>query len=257
MKYINYLFRGRAGQIQDVIIDSLGIMLGIAVTCFIIKIIESIKERRKMKAKKIYLCIKRLMDFILSLIAIILLMPIFLIIAIIIKLESKGTVFFKQKRVGKNKKYFNIYKFRTMRSDTPKDMPTHMLKNADSYITKFGGFMRKTSIDELPQIINILKGDMSIIGPRPALWNQDDLVAERDKYHANDILPGLTGWAQVNGRDELEIPVKAKLDGEYVEKMSFIFDTKIFFKTIINVFRHEGIVEGEQEKKEKNESESK
>ena len=151
---------------------------------------------------------------------------------------------FKQKRVGKNKKYFMIYKFRTMRTDTPKDTPTHLLKNADTYITRFGKIMRKTSIDELPQIMNILKGEMSIIGPRPALWNQEDLIAERDKYGANDITPGLTGWAQVNGRDELEIPVKAKLDGEYAQKMSFAFDIKIFFKTIINVFKREGIVEG-------------
>ena len=176
-------------------------------------------------------------------------MPFFIIFGIIIKAESKGPVFFKQKKVGKNKKFFYIYKFRSMRTDTPKDMPTHMLKNAGNYITKFGGFMRKTSIDELPQIINILKGEMSIIGPRPALWNQEDLIAERDKYHANDVLPGLTGWAQINGRDELPIPVKAKLDGEYVKKMSLWFDIKIFFKTIINVFKHEGIVEGVQDTK--------
>ena len=247
MNYINYLFHGRAGQIQDVIIDSLGIMIGVVVADLIIKII---KGKVKMKEKKMYLAIKRVIDFFLSWVAIILLSPLFLIIAIIIKIESKGTVFFKQKRIGKNKKYFNIYKFRTMRSDTRKDIPTHMLKNAESHITKFGGFMRKTSIDELPQIINILKGEMSIIGPRPALWNQEDLIAERDKYHANDIVPGLTGWAQVNGRDELPIPVKAKLDGEYIEKMSLIFDVKIFFKTIINVFKHEGIVEGEQTDKE-------
>ena len=143
-----------------------------------------------------------------------------------------------------------IYKFRTMRNDTPKDMPTHMLNNAESYITKFGGIMRKTSIDELPQIINILKGDMSIIGPRPALWNQDDLIEERDKYNANSIRPGLTGLAQISGRDELEIPVKAKFDGEYIEKMSLWFDIKIFFKTILKVFKHDGVVEGKQEEKE-------
>lgn len=202
--------------------------------------------------KKAYIILKTIIDKILSLIALIILLPFFIIFAIIIKLESKGPIFFKQKRVGKNKKLFYIYKFRSMRSDTPKDMPTHMLNNAESYITKFGGFMRKTSIDELPQIINILKGDMSIVGPRPALWNQDDLIAERDKYHANDVLPGLTGWAQINGRDELPIPVKAKFDGEYVEKMSFAFDVKIFFKTIGNVFKHEGIVEGNQEIKEGN-----
>lgn len=195
-----------------------------------------------------YTIIKRGIDFILSLIALIILFPILIIFAIIIKIESKGPIFFKQKRVGKDKKHFMIYKFRTMRTDTPKDMPTHMLKDADSYITKFGKIMRKTSIDELPQIINILKGEMSIIGPRPALWNQEDLIRERDKYGANDVLPGLTGWAQVNGRDELEIPVKAKFDGEYVEKMSLIFDVKIFFRTIIKVFKHEGVVEGKQEK---------
>lgn len=199
----------------------------------------------------IYMFIKRGIDILLSLMGIIVLLPFMIIFAIIIKCESKGPILFKQRRVGKNKKEFTIYKFRTMRSDTPKDMPTHMLKNAESYITKFGGFMRKTSIDELPQIFNILKGDMSIIGPRPALYNQTDLIAERDKYHANDVRPGLTGWAQVNGRDELEIPVKAKFDGEYIEKISFMFDVKVFFKTIINVFKSEGVVEGEQKKEEK------
>ena len=197
---------------------------------------------------KKYIIIKNVLDFILSLLALIVLFPFFCIFAIIIKLESKGPVFFKQKRIGKDKKNFYIYKFRTMRTDTPKDMPTHMLKNADSYITKSGKIFRKTSIDELPQIINILKGQMSIIGPRPALWNQYDLIKERDKYNANSIRPGLTGWAQVNGRDELEIPIKAKFDGEYVEKMSFLFDTKIFLKTIIKVFKHDGVVEGEKEK---------
>lgn len=194
-----------------------------------------------------YKNLKRIIDFIVALIALIILLPFLIVFAIIIKLESKGPIFFKQKRVGKNKKYFMIYKFRTMRTDTPKDMPTHMLKNAESYITRFGKIMRKTSIDELPQIINILKGEMSIVGPRPALWNQDDLIEERDKYGANDVLPGLTGWAQVNGRDELEIPVKAKFDGEYVDKMSLIFDMKIFFKTIVKVFKHDGVVEGKQE----------
>ena len=199
-----------------------------------------------MKKKRIYFAIKRILDVILSIIVLIILCPFLIIFSIIIKVESEGPILFKQKRVGKNKKIFTIYKFRTMRTDTPKDMPTHMLKNAESYITKFGNIMRKTSIDELPQLFNIVKGDMSIIGPRPALWNQDDLIKERDKYHANDIRPGLTGWAQVNGRDELEIPVKAKYDGEYIEKVSLWFDIKIFFKTIINVFKHEGIVEGMQ-----------
>lgn len=199
---------------------------------------------------KKYIILKNMLDFILSLIALIILFPFFCIFAIIIKLESKGPVFFKQKRIGKNKKEFYIYKFRTMRTDTPKDMPTHMLKDAESYITKSGKIFRKTSIDELPQIINILKGQMSVIGPRPALWNQEDLIKERDKYGANSIRPGLTGWAQVNGRDELEIPIKAKYDGEYLEKMSFLFDIKIFLKTIIKVFKHDGVVEGKQAEKE-------
>ena len=197
---------------------------------------------------KKYIIIKNILDFILSLLALIILLPFFFIFAIIIKLESKGPIFFKQKRIGKDKKEFYIYKFRTMRTDTPKDMPTHLLKDAESYITKSGKIFRKTSIDELPQIINILKGQMSIIGPRPALWNQYDLIKERDKYNANSIRPGLTGWAQVNGRDELEIPIKAKFDGEYVEKMSLLFDTKIFLKTIIKVFKHDGVVEGKKEK---------
>ena len=188
--------------------------------------------------------LKRVLDFILSLVGLILLLPVLLIIALIIKLTSPGPVFFKQKRVGKNKTYFNILKFRTMRTDTPKDTPTHLLANPDQYITPIGKVLRKTSLDELPQIINILKGDMSIIGPRPALWNQYDLIEERDRYGANDILPGLTGWAQINGRDELEINVKARLDGEYVERMSFLFDCKCFFGTITSVLKHEGVVEG-------------
>jgi len=191
--------------------------------------------------------VKRVIDFTLSLIAMIIFLPVFLIIAILIKLDSKGPVLFKQKRVGKNKKYFYILKFRTMRIDTPEDMPTHMLKNPEMFITRVGKFLRKTSLDELPQIINILKGEMSIIGPRPALWNQYDLIEERDKYGANDIYPGLTGWAQINGRDELPIDIKAKYDGEYVEKMSFLFDVKIFFKTIFNVLRSEGVKEGASE----------
>ena len=188
--------------------------------------------------------LKRVIDFILSLIGLIVLSPVFIILCIWIKLDSKGPIFFRQKRVGKNKKHFNILKFRTMYIDTPKDMPTHMLSNPDQYITKAGKFLRKTSLDELPQIINILKGEMAIIGPRPALWNQDDLIAQRDKYGANDIKPGLTGWAQINGRDELEIDVKASLDGYYVEHMSFLFDMKCFFGTITSVLKHEGVVEG-------------
>ncbi|MGO4940657.1 sugar transferase [Fundicoccus sp. Sow4_D5] len=191
-----------------------------------------------------YITIKRVIDFTLSLLALIVLSPIFLILAVWIKLDSKGPVFFRQKRVGKDKEFFQIYKFRTMRTDTPSDMPTHLLTDPDAFITKSGKFLRKTSLDELPQIINILKGEMAIIGPRPALWNQDDLVAERDKYGANDVLPGLSGWAQINGRDELPIPIKAKLDGDYVERMSLAFDVKCFIGTITSVLRSDGVVEG-------------
>lgn len=202
-------------------------------------------EQSLREGKQVYKhFLKRVIDFILSLIGLIVLSPVFIILCVWIKLDSKGPIFFRQKRVGKNKKYFNILKFRTMYIDTPKDMPTHMLSNPDQYITKAGKFLRKTSLDELPQIINILKGEMAIIGPRPALWNQDDLIAERDKYGANDIKPGLTGWAQINGRDELEIDVKAALDGEYVRRMSFPFDVKCFFGTITSVLKHEGVVEG-------------
>lgn len=188
--------------------------------------------------------IKRIIDFILSLCGLIILSPVFIILCIWIKLDSKGPILFKQKRIGINKSNFNIYKFRTMYIDTPKDMPTHMLANPDQFITRAGKFLRKTSLDELPQIINILKGEMSIIGPRPALWNQDDLIAERDKYQANNVKPGLTGWAQINGRDELEIPIKARLDGEYVKRISFLFDLKCFFGTITSVLRSDGVVEG-------------
>jgi len=188
--------------------------------------------------------IKRLIDIVVSGIGLIILSPFFLALIIAIKLDSKGPVLFKQKRVGINKTHFNILKFRTMRIDTPKDIPTHLLKNPDQYITKAGKFLRKTSLDELPQIINIFKGEMSIIGPRPALWNQYDLIAERDKYSANDVLPGLTGWAQIKGRDELPIDVKAKLDGVYLEKMSFLFDIKCFLGTIVSVLKHDGVVEG-------------
>ncbi len=196
---------------------------------------------------KIYPIIKRFIGFILSLIAIVILWPIFLVIAIVIKINSKGPVFFKQKRVGKNKTYFYILKFRTMRADTPKDMPTHMLQNPETFITEPGKFLRKTSLDELPQIINILKGEMSIVGPRPALWNQYDLIEKRDRYGANDVYPGLTGWAQINGRDELPIDIKADYDREYVEKMSFLFDMKIFFKTIFSVLKSKGVKEGTEE----------
>ncbi|MFP3920043.1 sugar transferase, partial [Lysinibacillus telephonicus] len=180
----------------------------------------------------------------LSFIGIILLSPIFLILCIAIKLETRGPIFFKQKRIGINKTYFNILKFRTMKIDTPKDTPTHLLENPEQYITKVGRFLRRTSLDELPQIWNIFVGQMSIIGPRPALWNQIDLIAERDKYKANDILPGLTGWAQINGRDELPIKVKAQLDGEYVEKISLWMDVKCFFLTIVKVLKRDGVYEG-------------
>ena len=187
---------------------------------------------------------KRLVDIVLSFVGIVVLSLPILIIILAIKLDSKGPVFFKQKRIGIHKTHFNILKFRTMRTDTPHDMPTHMLSNPDMWITRVGRFLRKTSLDELPQLFNILVGDMSVIGPRPALWNQYDLIAERDKYGANDVRPGLTGWAQINGRDELEIDVKAKLDGEYVEKMSFVFDVKCFFGTITSVLKSDGVVEG-------------
>ncbi|MBQ1687656.1 MAG: sugar transferase [Lachnospiraceae bacterium] len=191
-----------------------------------------------------YCYLKRAIDFVLALVGCIVLSPFFLLLFLLIKLDSKGPIFFKQKRVGKGKSHFMILKFRTMKVDTPKDCPTHLLENPDQYITRMGKFMRKTSLDELPQIYNILVGQMSIIGPRPALWNQFDLIAERDKYGANDVMPGLTGWAQINGRDELPIDVKAKLDGEYVEKMSFLFDCKCFLKTITSVLKHDGVVEG-------------
>lgn len=187
---------------------------------------------------------KRFFDIVLSLLAIVLLSWLFIIISFAIVIDDPGPVLFTQKRVGKNKKLFKILKFRSMKMNTPHDTPTHMLKNPDQYITRVGKFLRKTSLDELPQIFNILVGQMSIIGPRPALWNQDDLVAERDKYGANDVRPGLSGWAQINGRDELEIQVKARLDGEYVEKMSFAMDWKCFWKTIISALKREGVVEG-------------
>ena len=188
--------------------------------------------------------IKRLLDIVLSLCGIVALLLPMAIIAFAIKIDSKGPVFFKQKRVGRNKEHFEILKFRTMLTETPKDVPTHELADSKKWITKVGKILRKTSLDELPQLFNIFKGEMSIIGPRPALWNQFDLIEERDKYSANDVRPGLTGLAQISGRDELEIPVKARLDGEYVEKMSLIFDIKCFIKTIGSVIRSDGFVEG-------------
>ena len=187
---------------------------------------------------------KRLLDFVLSLAACIVLAPVMLAIAVWIKLDSPGPVFFRQRRVGAHKTHFNILKFRTMRGDTPHDVPTHLLKNADSYITKSGAFLRKTSLDELPQIYNILLGQMAIIGPRPALYNQYDLIEARDKVHANDVRPGLTGLAQVNGRDELPIDVKARYDGEYAANITFLGDLKIFFGTFGYVFHRKGVVEG-------------
>ncbi len=202
------------------------------------------------------LFLKRTIDIVLSGIGIVVLAIPMLAVALVIKIDDPGPVFFKQKRVGIHKNYFNLYKFRSMKMSTPKDCPTHLLDNPEQYITKIGKFLRKSSFDEFPQLFNILKGEMSIIGPRPALWNQDDLIAERDKYGVNDIKPGLTGWAQINGRDELEIPVKAKLDGEYAEKMSFGFDCKCFFGTIVSVLKHDGVVEGGTGEMKKQEAES-
>lgn len=214
---------------------------------------------------------KRFFDLILSGVGIVVLAPVWIILAVAIKIDDPGPVFFKQKRIAQNKKgqiqYFYILKYRSMKTSTPKDTPTHLLSNPDQYITKVGKILRKTSLDELPQIFNIFGGSMSVIGPRPALWNQDDLYAEREKYCANDVKPGLTGWAQVNGRDELEIEVKAKLDGKYVEKLNsdfftaIAFDIKCFAKTILSVLKSDGVVEGgtgemkkEADKKEEKET---
>lgn len=192
----------------------------------------------------VYIKIKRLIDIILSTLGLIILSPVFSVLIIAIKLDSPGPVLFKQKRVGIYKSYFNILKFRTMRIDTPSDMPTHLLENPDQWITKVGKFMRKTSLDELPQIWNIFIGEMSIIGPRPALWNQYDLIAERDKYGANDVPVGLSGWAQINGRDEIPIEEKAKLDGDYVRRRSLWFDAICFLGTVSSVLRRKGVIEG-------------
>lgn len=191
-----------------------------------------------------YKGVKEIIDKILAFIGLVLLSPLFLILIVAIKLDSKGPIFFKQKRVGKDTTYFSILKFRTMRIDTPHDMPTHMLKNPEQYITRVGKFLRKTSLDELPQIINILKGEMAIVGPRPALWNQFDLIRERDSYGANDVKPGLTGWAQINGRDTIKIEDKARFDGDYVKRMSFAFDIKCLFSTVAVVLRRKDVVEG-------------
>nr|APZ78885.1 Initial sugar transferase(Glycosyl-1-phosphate transferase) [Streptococcus suis] len=204
---------------------------------------ELIRIKLKMEMKMYPIC-KRILAIIISGSAIVILSPILLLIALAIKLDSRGPVLFKQKRVGKNKKHFMIYKFRSMYVDAPSDMPTHLLKDPTAMITKVGAFLRKTSLDELPQLFNIFKGEMAIVGPRPALWNQYDLIEERDKYRANDIRPGLTGWAQINGRDELEIDEKSKLDGYYVENMGLLLDIKCFFGTFISVAKSEGVVEG-------------
>ena len=188
--------------------------------------------------------VKRLLDIVLSLTGLIVSAIPMAVITLIIKREDPGPAVFKQKRFGIHKSFFTLYKFRSMKLSTPHDVPTHQLEDPEQYLLKSGKFIRKYSLDELPQLLNIFKGDMSVIGPRPALWNQDDLIEERDKYGANDVKPGLTGWAQINGRDELEIPVKAKLDGEYAQKLSFLFDCRCFFGTFLKVLRHEGVVEG-------------
>lgn len=187
---------------------------------------------------------KRLLDILLSGFGIVVLLPVYVLIALAIVIDDPGPLLFRQKRVGLHKTYFMIAKFRSMKVSTPKDVPTHLLHNPEQYITRMGKFLRKTSLDELPQIFQIFTGKMSVIGPRPALWNQYDLIALRDQYGANDVRPGLTGWAQINGRDELEIDVKARLDGEYVRNLSFLFDCKCFFGTILSVLRHDGVVEG-------------
>ena len=188
--------------------------------------------------------VKRLLDIILSLTGLIVTAIPMAVITLVIKREDPGPAVFKQKRFGIHKSFFTLYKFRSMKLSTPHDVPTHQLEDPEQYLLKSGKIIRKYSLDELPQLLNIFKGDMSVIGPRPALWNQDDLIEERDKYGANDVKPGLTGWAQINGRDELEIPVKAKLDGEYAKKLSFLFDCRCFFGTFLKVLRHEGVVEG-------------
>lgn len=191
--------------------------------------------------------VKRIGDIALAILGIILLIIPCVVVGIVIAIQDPGPAIFVQNRIGRGKKIFKVYKFRTMKMDAPHDVPSHLLDNSDDYYLKCGKFLRKYSIDELPQLLNILKGEMSFVGPRPALWNQDDLVTERDKYGANDLRPGLTGWAQINGRDELEIPVKAKFDGEYVEKMSFLFDVKCFFKTFGKASTGENVVEGKNE----------
>ena len=202
-----------------------------------------------------YLHIKRGLDAVVSALCILCLSPVFLVLALSVKLSSKGPVLFKQERIGKDKKHFQIWKFRTMRTDTPKDCPTHLLKNPDQYITRIGAFLRKTSLDELPQFFNIYAGQMSFVGPRPALYNQYDLISERDRYNANAVRPGLTGLAQVNGRDELPISKKAALDGQYVQSCSLALDIRIFFMTFFKVLRRDGVVEGAVQEEEKSKDE--
>ena len=212
-----------------------------------------IRAQNTVGCKKMYrYFFKRVIDLIISVISLVILSPIFLLLCIMIKLDSKGPILFKQRRIGLNKDEFYIYKFRSMKIDTPQNQPTHMLANPDAYITKLGKTLRKTSLDELPQIINIIRGQMSIAGPRPALWNQYDLIAARDEVGANGVRPGLTGWAQVNGRDELPIGVKAAFDGEYVANLTFLFDVKCFIKTFTSVLKADGIVEGQKEEEPSN-----
>ena len=199
--------------------------------------------------------VKRLIDLVLSGIGILVLSPVYLILAVAIVIDDPGPVFFRQKRVGLHKSHFMIMKFRTMKMETPRDVPTHLLENPEQYITRMGKFLRKTSLDELPQLFQIFTGKMSIVGPRPALWNQFDLIELRDQVGANDLRPGLTGWAQINGRDELPLDVKARFDGEYVQRISFLFDCKCFLGTVLSVLKHDGVVEGgtgtlEKEKKD-------
>lgn len=199
---------------------------------------------RLTKGQRAYAALKYLLDFLIALIAIAVLLLPMAVIALAIRIDDPGPALFTQKRVGKDRKYFQLLKFRTMRSDTPHDMPTHLLENPKQYITRVGRLLRRFSLDELPQLFNILLGQMSIVGPRPALWNQFDLVEEREKYGAHQVRPGLTGWAQINGRDELEIPVKAALDGEYIRRLGIKMDLKCFFGTFSKLFTGAGIVEG-------------
>lgn len=205
---------------------------------------KAVSYEKRIAGGRRYLKMKRYLDCLLCLVGLLLIWPVFAGICIAIKMDSKGPVFFKQKRVGYKKELFEIYKFRTMYTDTPKDMPTHLLKDPEQYITRVGKFLRKTSLDELPQIINIIRGDMSLVGPRPALWNQDDLIRERERYHANQVAPGLTGWAQIHGRDELEIPKKAALDGYYVKHFGFLMDIRCLAGTVSAVLLHKGVKEG-------------